>query len=86
MPDMTGKDIEAELHKDPFVPFRLHLVGGKMIDVPFPTVAWLLQNAVLVFQRPTAGSQRAEGYDVLALRNFERIEQVTRRRGNGSRK
>ena len=72
---MTSKDIQAELNKDPFVPIRLHLVSGKVIDVPFSIAAWLLQNAVLVFQNPKARQGTASGYAVIALRNIERIEQ-----------
>jgi hypothetical protein len=72
---MTSKDIEAELQKDPFVPLRIHLVSGKVVEVPVPGAAWLLQNAVLVFQKAKAGSWRVGGYDVIAFRNIERIEQ-----------
>ena len=71
---MTSKDIEGELQNDPFIPLRLHLVSGKTIDVPFPGAAWILQNAVLVFQNPKPGRTIAEGYDVIAMRNIERIE------------
>jgi hypothetical protein len=80
---MTSQDIKAELEKDPFVPLRLHLVSGKTIDVPFPSAAWVLQISVLVFQNVQQGSQSASGYDVVALRNIERIEQ---RDVNGGRR
>lgn len=72
---MTSEDVRAELEKEPFVPLRLHLVSGKVIDVPFAGAAWLLQNAVLVFRKAKPGSVKADGYDVLAFRNIERIEQ-----------
>jgi hypothetical protein len=73
---MTTKDIEAELQRDPFVPLALHLVSGKVLRVPNPGAAWLMQNAVLVFQNPHPGRVRVDGYDVVALRNIERIEQL----------
>ena len=72
---MTSKDLEAELLKDPFVPLRLHLVSGKTIDIPRQGVAWMMQNAVLVFQNAQPGRTRATGYDVIAYRNIERLEQ-----------
>ena len=75
---MTSEDIKSELDKEPFVPFRLHLVSGKVIDVDAPHAATMLQNAVLVFRKWR--DKKATGYDVLALRNIERIEQ---RPGNG---
>jgi hypothetical protein len=73
---MTSKDIEAELQKEPFIPFRLHLVSGKVIQVPRPEAAWLMQNTVLVFQKPGRTGHKASGYDVIAFRNIERIEQL----------
>ena len=73
---MTSEDIKSELYKEPFVPFRLHLVSGKTLDIFDPNAATLLQNALLVFRN---WRQRiATGYDVISLRNIERIEQRPR--------
>lgn len=83
---MTSKDFQSELEKDPFVPFRIHLVSGKTVDVVIPSAAWLLQNAVLIFRNARAGSQKAEGYDVVALRNIERIEQMHGKPGLGRKR
>jgi hypothetical protein len=76
---MTTKDIEGELEKQPFIPLRVHLVSGKTIDIPFSNAAWLLQNALLVFQHARPGKVRIDGYDVIALRNIERVEQRPRK-------
>ena len=73
---MTEKDLIAELTEDPFVPFRLHLVSGKTIDVLGPNAAHTLAHALVVFRNPTLGTPRAEGYDVIAYYNIERIEQL----------
>ena len=73
---MTSKDIQAELERDPFVPMALHLVSGKVVRVLAPGVAWLMQNALLVFQNAKPGKARVGGYDVIALRNIERIQQL----------
>jgi hypothetical protein len=35
-----------------------------------------MQNAVLVFQNIQPGRPRVDGYDVISLRNIERIEQI----------
>jgi hypothetical protein len=72
---MTSEDIRSELEKEPFVPFRLHLVSGDAVDVIMVGQAEMLQNSVLVFQR----EPRPNGeilYDVIALRNIERLEQL----------
>jgi hypothetical protein len=73
---MTENELLAELEKDPFVPFRLHMVSGKVVDVLAPTGAHTLANSLLVLRNPTIGSPRAEGYDVVAYHNIERIEQL----------
>ena len=79
---MTSKDVQGELLREPFVPLKLHLVSGKTMRVPNPSAAWLMQNALLIFQNAHPGRSRVDGYDVVALRNIERIEQMgTRRSG-----
>jgi hypothetical protein len=73
---MTSRNIEAELERDPFIPIRIHLVSGETVDVPGPNIAFPMQNALLVLQRREPGRVRLDGYDVLAFRNIERIEQL----------
>jgi hypothetical protein len=70
---VTSEDLRSELEKQPFIPLRMHLVSGKTIDVGLPGVAWMLQNSVLIFHVPHS---RESGYDVVALRNIERLEQL----------
>jgi len=71
---MTSEDIKSELDKDPFIPFRLHLVSGKTVDIGNPNAATMLQNSVLIFRQ--WHDREATGYDVIALRNIERQEQL----------
>jgi hypothetical protein len=73
---MTSEDIRSEIEKVPFVPFRLHLVSGKEIHVPTPAAAWMLQHAVVILQEIAPGSDDWGLYDVVALRNIERLEQL----------
>ena len=73
---MTYKDVEAELERDPYVPLAIHLVSGKVVFALTPGAAWLMQNAVLVFQNAKPGRVGVDGYDVIALPNIERIEQL----------
>jgi hypothetical protein len=73
---MTSEDVRSELEKEPFEPFRIHLLSGKAIDVTSPNAATLLQNSVMVFRN--WHQRQASGYDVIALRNIERIEQRPR--------
>jgi hypothetical protein len=68
---MTSEDVRSELDRQPFRPLRLHLVSGKTIDVTATGQAYMLQNAVMIVPDP-----RADRYDVVALRNIERLEQM----------
>jgi hypothetical protein len=71
---MTENELIAELDKEPFLPFRLHMVSGKVFDVLAPNAAHPLKNSLLILRNPILGTRRAEGYDVISYQNIERIE------------
>ena len=73
---MTEDEVVTELQKEPFQPFRLHMVSGKVFDVLAPNVAHPLRNSLLVLRNPVLGTIRAEGYDVISYANIERIEEL----------
>ncbi len=73
---MSEEELLAELTRDPFAPFRLHLVSGKVVDVLAPGTAHTLANSLLVLTNPTLGKPKAEGYDVIAYHNIERLERL----------
>jgi hypothetical protein len=73
---MTEEDLFDELDREPFQPFRIHLVSGKTLDVFTPNAAHPLTNSLLVLRIPTPGSRRAQGYDVIAYDNIARLEQL----------
>lgn len=84
---MTEAELTAELENEPFVPFRLHLVSGKVVDVLGANVAFTMAHALLVLRNPTLGKSRVDGYDVVAYQNIERIEQlVMGKRPGGKRR
>jgi hypothetical protein len=72
---MTSEDIRSEMERQPFAPFRIHLVGGKTLDVTEATLVWMLQNAVLLTEPPT-GMDDEGPYNILSLRNIERLERI----------
>ena len=73
---MTEQELAEELDREPFVPFRIHMVSGKTLDVLAHNVAHRLTNSLLVLRNPTIGTSRAEGYDVIAYPNIERLERL----------
>jgi len=74
---MNPTEASAEIEKVPFVPIRLHLVSGKTMDIPQAGIAWMMRTAVMVLQGIERDPNNRGRYDVVALRNIERIEQLT---------
>ena len=70
---MRRAEVTTEIERNPFMPIRLHLVSGKVVDVTSAGIAWMLDRSVLVFQRERSTDDR---YDVISISNIERIEQV----------
>jgi hypothetical protein len=84
---MTEDDLIAELEKEPFVPFRMHLVSGKVVDAMAVNAAHPLRNSLFVLRNPRIGTAiRGEGYDVVAYHNIERIEQLDLGKRPGSKR
>lgn len=75
------RDLRSELEKHPFTPFRLHLVSGKTLDILRYDAATILQNSILVLHERAKHIEEL-GYDVVALRNIERLEQLDLPREN----
>jgi hypothetical protein len=73
---MKEEHIQEELDAEPFRPLRLHLVSGKTVDLLRPDAAMPLRDRLLVFRNLAAQGRRAEGYDLIAYVNIERIEQL----------
>ena len=72
---MTREHIESELQKLPFVPFRLHLVSGKTVDVMTARSADMTQSAVMIFH-PIKNPKHDAGFDLISLYNIERLEML----------
>lgn len=83
---MTVDQVEAELTRTPFVPFRFHLTDGRTFDVAHRDVAHLLSYGVLVFIGLREGTRRAEGYDRFPYDAISRIEPNPPRRGRSQRR
>lgn len=74
--DMPSEDMKQELERTPFVPLRIHLSSGQVIDIRYQGTAWVRQNTVVIVHPLARGSAAIGNYDVIALRLIERIEQV----------
>ena len=84
---MNEDEIESRLLADPFIPFRIHLVSGKTMDILAPGTAFALSQSLLILRKPDRTRVKAEGYDVISYVNIERIEQLEiGKRPTGKRK
>jgi hypothetical protein len=72
---MTSEDLRSQLYRLPFQPLRLHLVSGNSFDIASPDNVTMLQNTVMIVE-PVTQRFDEPGYDVIALCNIERIEQI----------
>jgi hypothetical protein len=73
---MTEPELDDQLQAVPFVPFRIHVVSGKSVDVLAPHAAWTLNASLMVFRNPSPDKAKAQGYDVVSYANIERLEQL----------
>jgi len=75
---MLRSEVEAMLAERPFLPLTIHLVDGKVVDVPFPHVAIPFAKTLLVLLGVKSETSRsASGKTDIA---YERIDYVARRR------
>jgi hypothetical protein len=51
------------------------MVSGKTVEIRISDEAWMLEYCVMILQRRQRPGDDT-GYDVIALRNIERIEQI----------
>jgi len=72
---MRRSDIQDEIDKEPFMPFRLHLASGKSVDVRIADAATVLTSAICVMH-PRRQPDDDPGYDLISIRNIERLEQL----------
>jgi len=72
---MTNELIDSELQRRPFVPFRLHLVSGRTVDIMTAQAAYAMGSAVMVFH-PVRNPDVEPGYDVISIYSIEQLEQL----------
>jgi hypothetical protein len=74
---MKPQDIRDLLHATPFKPFRLHLVDGKGLDVPYQDFALVTMNYVVVANELPGG--RPGNVNLVPYEHVARIEMLSSR-------
>lgn len=72
---MDSTAINRVFASDPFVPLRVYLTNGKTFEIPFPEVAHLLGESLLILKGLKQGTHQAKGYEVFPVNQILRIEQ-----------
>ncbi len=73
---MSDEHFQEDFYTEPFQPVRLHLVSGKTLDIRRPGLVMPLRDRVMVFRGLAKDGRSAEGYDIIALHNIERMERL----------
>jgi hypothetical protein len=74
---MKPEGLRDELHRQPFVPLRIHLTDGKTYDIRHPEMAMVTSRDVYIGREETSpGSGIARGCDLVSLLHVIRVEQV----------
>jgi hypothetical protein len=74
---LPPESLLAELHRQPFVPLRVHLTDGKTYEIRHPEMAMVTSREVYVGREETSpGSGIARGLDLVSLLHVVRVEQV----------
>jgi hypothetical protein len=71
---MLKEQVRTILTREPFTPFRIHLLNGKHYDIDHREVARFLGYGVLVFIGLKQGTHQAKGYDRFPFDHIVRIE------------
>ena len=73
---MSPQDLEAELRKDPFLPFRIVTTTGKSYDITERDLPMILvgKRTVIIGFRVAETDANFDRYEVVALMHIDRLE------------
>ena len=74
---MTPDQFSELLGREPFVPLRLHLSSGEVVEIGDPGCALIQGVTLQIFTIKAGGSRIAENNRYIPLRNIAQVEQTT---------
>jgi hypothetical protein len=85
---MRPEELTEVLHRQPFVPFRIHTTIGKTYDIRHPELVWVRRQCADIALDPDRQTHVIEHSDRVSLLHIVRIEDleapVQPARGNGA--
>ena len=73
---MNPETLNSLLKQEPFVPLRLTLTTGEVVDITDPVPVFIANLAVHIFGVKRAGDHLAEWTRLISLRHIVKIEQT----------
>ncbi|MEX0777704.1 MAG: hypothetical protein WD042_18525 [Phycisphaeraceae bacterium] len=73
---MTPNAFNELLIRDPFIPLRLHLNSGEVVEITDPGCAFIQGTTVLLFTMKHQGSRMIDNNRYIPLRNVAQVEQA----------
>lgn len=73
---MTAEALDQELSREPFIPFRLRLSDGQIVDVLDPGLALIAKMALYVARTDRPHSRIADDFRMLSLRHIVSVELI----------
>ena len=74
---MTPNQISELLGREPFLPLKLHLNSGEMVEIADPGCAWIQGTILQIFTVKPGRSHIIENNRYIPLRNIAQVEQTT---------
>jgi hypothetical protein len=72
---MNREEVQSYVHRDDFIPLRLHLSDHRKLEVPFHHVVVFRSTDIILFKGvKKPGSHVAQGYEVIPYDRIIRIE------------
>jgi hypothetical protein len=73
---ISPHDILAYLNAQPFRPFRIHMVSGKMYDIGHPELVRVTATALVIFTFLSNSQEIFDRWETVSLTLVERISHL----------
>jgi hypothetical protein len=86
---MNATDLKSHLTSDPFIPFRIHMTGGKSFEIIHPDQVLLTQTRAHIDVQPDAQHGIPDHAEYCSLLHVVRVEELPNaelRQGRQTRK
>ena len=73
---MMPEALNQELSREPFIPLRLYLSDGQVLEILNPGLCWINRGSVYLARVDRPRSRLMDDVDLISLRHIVRVEQI----------